>query len=183
MTMDPAPAANGAAAVAGGGMKRQGGRWWYAAAGALIVALLAVAVSYYSFRGIPSSPPGGCGCPVRISPLVLPIAWLFFGDGGDLVDAVLTSEVSPCRCGPFQAARKYTGMVEDCCCDYETVDAINEEVLHPILQELVKLPFFRYFKVSTYGLFSFLNVRGCDFGTLVEMLLWYANGEIESIHA
>jgi hypothetical protein len=74
-------------------------------------------------------------------------------------------------------------MVEDCCCDYETVDAINEEVLHPILQELVKLPFFRYFKVSTYGLFSFLNVRGCDFGTLVEMLLWYANGEIESIHA
>jgi ERO1-like protein alpha len=46
-------------------------------------------------------------------------------------------------------------MVEDCCCDYETVDAINEEVLHPILQELVKLPFFRYFKVSTSGLFVF----------------------------
>jgi len=92
-------------------MKRQGGRWWYAAAGALIVALLAVAVSFYSFRGIPSSPPGGCGCP---------------------------------------AARKYTGMVEDCCCDYETVDAINEEVLHPILQELVKLPFFRYFKVKLW---------------------------------
>jgi ERO1-like protein alpha len=39
-------------------------------------------------------------------------------------------------------------MVEDCCCDYETVDTINEEVLHPILQDLVKLPFFRYFKVS-----------------------------------
>jgi ERO1-like protein alpha len=33
--------------------------------------------------------------------------------------------------------RKYTGMVEDCCCKYETVDFINEEVLHPILQELV----------------------------------------------
>jgi hypothetical protein len=48
----------------------------------------------------------------------------------------------------FQPARKYTGMVEDCCCDYETVDAINEEVLHPILQDLVTLPFFRYFKVS-----------------------------------
>ena len=38
-------------------------------------------------------------------------------------------------------------MVEDCCCDYETVDRLNEEVLHPSLQELVKTPFFRYFKV------------------------------------
>jgi hypothetical protein len=28
------------------------------------------------------------------------------------------------------------------------VDTISEEVLHPILQNLVKLPFFRYFKVS-----------------------------------
>uniref|UniRef100_A0A0D9WHB4 Uncharacterized protein n=1 Tax=Leersia perrieri TaxID=77586 RepID=A0A0D9WHB4_9ORYZ len=42
--------------------------------------------------------------------------------------------------------RNYTGMGEDCCCDYETVDAINKEVLHPILQELATLPFFRYFK-------------------------------------
>jgi ERO1-like protein alpha len=72
MTMDPTPAANGTAARVGGGMKQRGGRWWYAAAGALIVALLVVAMSYYSFRGIPSSPPGGCGCPVRESlPLVL----------------------------------------------------------------------------------------------------------------
>ena len=61
------------------------------------------------------------------------------------------------RCGPFQAVRKYTGIVEDCCCDYETVDTINEEVLHPILQELVKLPFFRYFKVSTHGLFFLMS--------------------------
>ena len=49
-----------------------------------------------------------------------------------------------------QGARKYTGMVEDCCCDYETVDAINEEVLNPILQDLVALPFFRYFKVRKF---------------------------------
>ncbi|XP_051178508.1 endoplasmic reticulum oxidoreductin-2 isoform X1 [Lolium perenne] len=47
-------------------------------------------------------------------------------------------------------ARKYTGMVEDCCCDYETVDAINEEVLNPILQDLVALPFFRYFKAKLW---------------------------------
>ncbi|NP_001148525.1 Endoplasmic reticulum oxidoreductin-1 [Zea mays] len=62
---------------------------------------------------------------------------------------VPSSPSSPGSCG-CPAARKYTGMVEDCCCDYETVDAINEEVLHPILQELVKLPFFRYFKVKLW---------------------------------
>ncbi|XP_072971174.1 endoplasmic reticulum oxidoreductin-1-like isoform X2 [Typha angustifolia] len=57
-----------------------------------------------------------------------------------------------CQC-PFwrsQDSRKYTGLVEDCCCDYETVDSINEEVLHPILQELVATPFFRYFKVKLW---------------------------------
>ncbi|CAN6439431.1 unnamed protein product [Victoria cruziana] len=47
-------------------------------------------------------------------------------------------------------ARKYTGMVEDCCCDYETVDTLNSEVLHPILQELVKTSFFRYFKAKLW---------------------------------
>ncbi|KAL5974990.1 Endoplasmic reticulum oxidoreductin-1 [Asimina triloba] len=47
-------------------------------------------------------------------------------------------------------SRKYTGIVEDCCCDYETVDTINEAVLHPILQELVTTPFFRYFKVKLW---------------------------------
>ena len=47
----------------------------------------------------------------------------------------------------LQGAPKFSGMVEDCCCDYETVDHLNEEVLNPSLQELVKTPFFRYFKV------------------------------------
>nr|ABF98720.1 Endoplasmic oxidoreductin 1 precursor, putative, expressed [Oryza sativa Japonica Group] len=58
-----------------------------------------------------------------------------------------SSRGGDCGC---PGTRKYTGMVEDCCCDYETVDAINEEVLHPILQELVTLPFFRYFKVKLW---------------------------------
>lgn len=47
-------------------------------------------------------------------------------------------------------SRRYTGIVEDCTCDYETVDSLNEEVLHPILQELVTTPFFRYFKVKLW---------------------------------
>ncbi|KAF9589001.1 hypothetical protein IFM89_017680 [Coptis chinensis] len=47
-------------------------------------------------------------------------------------------------------SRKYTGMVEDCCCDYETVDSLNNEVLNPLLQELVTTPFFRYFKVKLW---------------------------------
>lgn len=53
-----------------------------------------------------------------------------------------------CPCS--QDSRKYTGIVEDCCCDYETVDNINNAVLHPLLQELVKTPFFRYFKVKLW---------------------------------
>ncbi|CAI9303897.1 unnamed protein product [Lactuca saligna] len=55
---------------------------------------------------------------------------------------------SPCRCS--EDSHKYTGIVEDCCCDYETVDSVNEAVLHPLLQELVTTPFFRYFKVKLW---------------------------------
>ncbi|GAB4829378.1 Endoplasmic reticulum oxidoreductin-2 [Ancistrocladus abbreviatus] len=51
----------------------------------------------------------------------------------------------PCDC-----PQKHSGMVEDCCCDYETVDRVNEEALHPLLQELVKMSFFRYFKVKLW---------------------------------
>ncbi|KAH6764154.1 endoplasmic reticulum oxidoreductins 1 [Perilla frutescens var. hirtella] len=53
-----------------------------------------------------------------------------------------------CHCS--KDARKYTGIVEDCCCDYETVDSVNGAVLHPLLQELVRTPFFRYFKVKLW---------------------------------
>nr|CAN61292.1 hypothetical protein VITISV_034737 [Vitis vinifera] len=52
-----------------------------------------------------------------------------------------------CHCA--QDSLKYTGIVEDCCCHYETV-SLNEEVLHPWLQELVTMPFFRYFKAYTF---------------------------------
>ncbi|MFS8019884.1 putative endoplasmic reticulum oxidoreductin 1, ERO1-like superfamily [Helianthus anomalus] len=53
---------------------------------------------------------------------------------------------SSCRCS--QDSLKYTGIVEDCCCDYETVDSLNGDVLHPLLQELVKTSFFRYIKIN-----------------------------------
>ncbi|CAL0320182.1 unnamed protein product [Lupinus luteus] len=53
-----------------------------------------------------------------------------------------------CPCS--RSTPKYSGMVEDCCCDYETVDHVNEEVLNPALQELVKTPFFRYFKAKLW---------------------------------
>ncbi|KAE9608235.1 putative thiol oxidase [Lupinus albus] len=53
-----------------------------------------------------------------------------------------------CPCS--RSTPKYSGMVEDCCCDYETVDHLNEEVLNPSLQELVKTPFFRYFKAKLW---------------------------------
>ncbi|KAI3675082.1 hypothetical protein L1987_84666 [Smallanthus sonchifolius] len=43
-----------------------------------------------------------------------------------------------------------TGIVEECCCDYESINDINGAVLHPLLQELVQTPFFRYFKVKLW---------------------------------
>ncbi|KAK6154848.1 hypothetical protein DH2020_009096 [Rehmannia glutinosa] len=60
----------------------------------------------------------------------------------------LIHHIKSCYCS--QEGLKYHGMVEDCCCDYETVDRINVEVLHPLLQQIVKYPFFRYFKVKLW---------------------------------
>ncbi|KAG9152137.1 hypothetical protein Leryth_026808 [Lithospermum erythrorhizon] len=51
-----------------------------------------------------------------------------------------------CKQGP----QKFSGIIEDCCCDYETVNRLNEEVLSPSLQDLVRTPFFRYFKVKLW---------------------------------
>nr|XP_043622775.1 endoplasmic reticulum oxidoreductin-1-like [Erigeron canadensis] len=42
------------------------------------------------------------------------------------------------------------GIVEECCCDYKSVDDVIKAVLHPLLQTLVKTPFFRYFKVKLW---------------------------------
>ncbi|KAK0599729.1 hypothetical protein LWI29_008070 [Acer saccharum] len=63
--------------------------------------------------------------------------------------ALFINNHKSCRC-PSQDLGKYEGMVEDCCCDYETVDGLNVEVLHPLLQELVATPFFRYFKAKLW---------------------------------
>jgi ERO1-like protein alpha len=67
-------------------------------------------------------------------------------------DLVLPSHLpghssSSCGC---QRSAEFQGVVEDCCCDYETVDLLNKEVLNPVLQELVKKPFFRYYKVKLW---------------------------------
>lgn len=55
--------------------------------------------------------------------------------------------IRACLANLVQGTHTQSAVVEDCCCDYETVDHLNEEVLDPLLQELVKTPFFRYFKV------------------------------------
>ncbi|XP_062015926.1 endoplasmic reticulum oxidoreductin-1-like isoform X2 [Rosa rugosa] len=62
--------------------------------------------------------------------------------------ALFFKNPSSCQCP--QDSKKYSGIVEDCCCDYETVDSVNAEVLHPLLQEIVKTPFFRYFKAKLW---------------------------------
>ncbi|XP_032221711.1 ERO1-like protein beta isoform X2 [Nematostella vectensis] len=42
---------------------------------------------------------------------------------------------------------KLKGKVEQCCCDVETVDKINNKI-HPILDELVKRNYFKFFRVK-----------------------------------
>eukprot|EP00850_Spirogloea_muscicola_P021849 SM000265S09770 [mRNA] locus=s265:67573:70810:+ [translate_table: standard] len=43
-----------------------------------------------------------------------------------------------------------SGLVGDCCCDYETAASLNRNVLHPLLQRIVATPFFRHFKVKLW---------------------------------
>ncbi|KAL0301296.1 UNVERIFIED_CONTAM: Endoplasmic reticulum oxidoreductin-1 [Sesamum radiatum] len=79
--------------------------------------------------------------------------WLVIGAVVVVVVAIAMSfmvsgDHKSCQCP--QDSRKYTGIVEDCCCDYETVDSLNCGVLHTLLQELVRTPFFRYFKVKLW---------------------------------
>ncbi|KAG0474023.1 hypothetical protein HPP92_015880 [Vanilla planifolia] len=86
-------------------------------------------------------------------------SWRRFGWLAAAVVALALVAVVPRRSSIFPISkkacdlmdsRKYTGIVEDCACGYETVDSLNAEVLHPILQDLVITPFFRYFKVKLW---------------------------------
>ncbi|XP_057853005.2 endoplasmic reticulum oxidoreductin-1 [Cryptomeria japonica] len=58
--------------------------------------------------------------------------------------------VSTDDCTCLESPHKLSGIVEDCCCDYKTVDTLNNQVLHPLLQDLVRTPFFRYFKARLW---------------------------------
>eukprot|EP00798_Chlamydomonas_sp_ICE-L_P013399 gene13400-19250_t len=43
------------------------------------------------------------------------------------------------------------GAVDDCCnCTYQSVGNVNQDVVFPIVEKLVKTAFFRYFKVNVY---------------------------------
>ncbi|KAJ6980228.1 endoplasmic reticulum oxidoreductin-1-like [Populus alba x Populus x berolinensis] len=66
------------------------------------------------------------------------------------IGSLINSNNKSCQCPSSQDSGKYKGVIEGCCCDYESVDSVNGEVLHPLLQELVTTPFFRYFKVKLW---------------------------------
>lgn len=42
--------------------------------------------------------------------------------------------------------RQPTGLIQDACCDFETVESVNNDVFNGV-HELVETPFFRYYKV------------------------------------
>lgn len=52
----------------------------------------------------------------------------------------------PCSC----PALPLHGIIQDCCCDYATVDSLNLHILHPLLHRLSQTPFFRYFKAKLW---------------------------------
>ncbi|CAD7695908.1 unnamed protein product [Ostreobium quekettii] len=66
----------------------------------------------------------------------------------------VASNASNCSCQADGDAEqgvgscRLRGTVNDCCCDYETVNRVNQEHLHPVVSELVKTAYFRYFKVN-----------------------------------
>lgn len=68
---------------------------------------------------------------------------------GSFFPPLMVRIAQPNTCG-CQSRGDFQGVVKDCCCDYGTVDSLNKEVLHPLLQELVKTPFFRYYKVKLW---------------------------------
>lgn len=62
----------------------------------------------------------------------------------------------------FVAHHEIQGVVEDCCCDYATMDALNQEFLHGILQKIMNIRFFCYFKVlCTLITISFVYLFQC----------------------
>ena len=40
-----------------------------------------------------------------------------------------------------------SGPIDVCCCDVETVDTLNHDMVYPLITELISTTFFRYFKV------------------------------------
>ncbi|XP_019848899.1 PREDICTED: ERO1-like protein beta [Amphimedon queenslandica] len=41
-----------------------------------------------------------------------------------------------------------SGPVDVCCCDVETVDKLNTDKIYPLVSELIKQPYFKYFKIN-----------------------------------
>lgn len=39
--------------------------------------------------------------------------------------------------------------MDECCCDVETVDSLNENLIHPLITTLVNRTYFKFFRVST----------------------------------
>ena len=47
-----------------------------------------------------------------------------------------------------------SGPVDECCCDVETVDSLNEHKVFPLISSLVQKTYFRFFQVSSAQLAS-----------------------------
>jgi hypothetical protein len=81
-------------------------------------------------------------------PLVCLMAWIFKPQSWRLHCFSLQHFVLRLLgCLSYVQATTHGDTVSDCCCDYQTVNALNGDILHPLLADLVRKPFFSYFKV------------------------------------
>lgn len=119
------------------------------------VLLLALAVAVLQQRGLPESARARLQAALAAPPVAAAVARLraVLPQVGSLLPAV---PESGCSCEGVSsadsedAACNLAGHVIDCCCTYAAVERINRDELLPLLDDIVKTPFFRYFKVDLY---------------------------------
>ncbi|CAI7928705.1 unnamed protein product [Closterium sp. NIES-54] len=97
-----------------------------------------------SSASVTSQPDSGCTCQVRTvrvsahdAPAVSLCLNIFIFSANFSVPGLV-----PATC--HLQLRRLSGVVDDCCCEYETVDELNSHVLQPLLTQLVNTTFFKF---------------------------------------
>ncbi|KAK6132439.1 hypothetical protein DH2020_033816 [Rehmannia glutinosa] len=85
--------------------------------------------------------------------------WAALGAVLVLVAAIAITSKNQKSCQCSQDSRKYTGIVEDCCCDYETVDSLNGQYCTLCFRILLELRFSDTLRMM-HGLMDIVSFAG-----------------------